>query len=134
MSRRTNWQIYLANYIDDVRALEFEWGKFDCCQFALGAEVILTGDTRWPEFIASYNSKREAYKLLAKHSDGGLFALLDTRLERIDPVLAQRGDLIGHMTPEGEGVGINDITGIWAAGADGLLLMPHKAAAAAWRL
>jgi len=80
----------LADYITDHLGRPFEWGEHDCVLFAVGWLEIATGR----DYLSQYKpwaSAREAARKVA--AAGGLEALFDANLQRINPHMAVDGDI-----------------------------------------
>lgn len=132
--RVPNWQIKFADFIKDNLDHGFEWGSFDCFQFCVQTERTITGETRWESHEGGYTNKLGAAVKIRKSKADSLWELVDQRMERKSPLMAQRGDWVGHITPEGEAMGIMDEKGFWAVGEDGLKLIHRSEAKVAWSL
>lgn len=92
MQRFEDWPERLVDYVAQRDARKFEWGNAaqDCCSFANGGVIALTGEDLMAD-IPPYASAEEADLILA---DTSLEALMDARLtRRASPGMAQRGDV-----------------------------------------
>jgi hypothetical protein len=92
MQRFDDWPERLVEYIAARSERRFEWGKDkqDCCSFANGGVIAITGEDLMAD-IPDYSSADEADLILA---DTSLEALMDARLARREsPAFAQRGDV-----------------------------------------
>lgn len=80
----------LAGYITSHLGRPFKWGEHDCVLFAVGWLEIATGR----DYLGQYKPWSSAREATRKVSDaGGLEALFDANLQRINPHLAVDGDL-----------------------------------------
>ncbi len=90
MQRFANWPDLLVEYIGARESHPFSWGKGkqDCCSFANGGVIAITGVDLMAD-IPNYASSDEADEILKTP----LAELLDARLPRCSIGLAQRGDI-----------------------------------------
>ena len=136
MKRYENWPSLLAACVQRHRHRPFKWGRFDCATFAALAIKAMTGENALQDF--KWKSKEEAIALLRKH--GGLVAMIDQRLERVDVPYAQRGDIVLVEHEGGEGnmrsrwMAVCTGGDAWGPGATGLVAAPMSAAVIAWRV
>lgn len=130
--RVDNWPRALDEYVELKRSAAFEWGANDCAAFAKGA-VEAISDTDLSDLDMNYRTALGAKRFLAKHDCEDLWALIDTRFERVDVKQAQRGDLIAHKT-EDKSVGVC-LSGMFATVGDkGLIFATFDDAISAWRV
>lgn len=116
----------LAEYITDHLTSPFEWGKNDCCLFAVGYLEIATGR----DYLTQYKPWASAKEAIRKVDEaGGLEGLFDAELERINPHLAVDGDiaLIDRTAFIFSGPHIVSV------GESGLVFLNRMDAKAAWR-
>lgn len=133
--RRKDWPERFSEFLVKNADRPFQWGDFDCSQFAIEAEIAITGDSRFWDFHGGYKSKRGAGHRLKRSGYENVWELVDCRLERLDSVkLAQRGDVIGHVTSDGESLGICTGARFAASGPNGIVFCPLSDAVCAWRL
>lgn len=77
---------YIASHLDKP----FEWGKNDCVLFAIGWLEHSTGR----DFLGAYKPWHSAKEAIRKVDDaGGLESLFDASLTRINPHMADDGDI-----------------------------------------
>lgn len=77
---------YIASHLDRP----FEWGGNDCVLFAIGWLEMATGR----DYLGPYKPWSSAAEAIRKVDQaGGLAALFDARLDRINPRLAVDGDI-----------------------------------------
>jgi len=89
MNRLDNWPALLAQYFLEKKDQPFVWGKNDCCRFADGAVIAITGQSMMKSF--SYTSEKQALRLLKTR----LEELASKELGKsIKPAFAQRGDVV----------------------------------------
>ncbi|MFZ2996292.1 DUF6950 family protein [Sphingobium sp.] len=103
MHRLPDWDARLAAYLEPLRTRPFAWGRYDCCLFAAGAVMAMTGVDPMPEFRGRYSTPIGSLRALTRYGAGALDATLDTKFERIVANLAQRGDIV----MSGAALGIN---------------------------
>jgi len=89
MKRLDNWPRLLADYLELKKDEPFVWGVNDCCRFADGAVIAITGHSMMKSF--NYTNEKEALRLLKT----GLETLTSNELgQSIKPAFAQRGDVV----------------------------------------
>lgn len=136
MHRLPDWDARLAAYLEPLRARPFAWGKHDCCLFAAGAVLAMTGVDPMPEFRGRYSTPIGSLRALTRYGAGTLDATLDTKFERVEASLAQRGDIV----MSGAALGINFGAFLIAVGSeegrDGLVRIDRAAwdMPIAWRV
>jgi len=91
--RIPTWEDALANYIAIKRHAPFEYGVNDCCLFAAGAVLEITGEDPMPEFRGKYDSLKGSLKVIKEIGAGTLEATLDGKFPEVGIGYAQRGDL-----------------------------------------
>jgi hypothetical protein len=116
----------IAAYITEHINLPFRWGENDCCTFAVGWVQIKTGKDYLTEH-RPWRTAREASKKLRALS--GLFFLFDSHLMRINPNMAQDGDL----TIIDGTASIFSGRHVVSVGLDGLVYRDRSEAECAWR-
>lgn len=92
MQRFPDWPERFVAYIAERNEQRFAWGhgKQDCCSFANGGVIAMTGVDLMAD-IPAYASAEEADLILSTTS---LEELMDARLPRREtPAFAQRGDV-----------------------------------------
>jgi len=87
------WEDALANYIAIKRHEPFEYGVNDCCLFAAGAVIEVTGQDPMPEFRGKYDSLKGSLTVIKEIGAGTLEATLDGKFPEVAIGHAQRGDL-----------------------------------------
>ncbi len=87
------WEDALANYIAIKRHEPFEYGVNDCCLFAAGAVIEVTGEDPMPEFRGKYDSLKGSLTVIKEIGAGTLEATLDGKFPEVAIGHAQRGDL-----------------------------------------
>jgi hypothetical protein len=91
--RITTWEDALVNYIATKRHEPFEYGVNDCCLFAAGAVIEVTGEDPMSEFRGKYDSLKTSLKVIKEIGAGTLEATLDGKFPEVAISHAQRGDL-----------------------------------------
>lgn len=91
--RILTWQDTLVNYIASKRHEPFEYGVNDCCMFAAGAVLEMTGEDPMSEFRGQYDSLKGSLKVIKEIGAGTLELTLDSKFEEVSIGYAQRGDL-----------------------------------------
>lgn len=87
------WEDALSNYIAIKRHEPFEYGVNDCCLFAAGAVIEVTGEDPMPEFRGKYDSLKGSLTVIKEIGAGTLEATLDGKFPEVAIGHAQRGDL-----------------------------------------
>lgn len=131
--RYENWPNLLEAYIDSKRNEPFKWGTNDCALFAKGAIETVLVESSTSDLVIRYRSATGAMKWLVDHEADDLWDYMDKHFERIPVKMAQRGDLIGHITTDKSlGVCLN---GMFATPSDdGLMFVSLDDAVTAWRI
>jgi hypothetical protein len=130
--RFREWPQLLEDYVQSRMAEPFAWGHHDCCRFAAGAVLAITGEDRMPEY--HYASELAAAKLI--RAAGSLEALVRRALG--DPLasvaLARRGDVLLAEFERGETVGVCLGDRSAFAAEVGLVHRPTLSCRLAWRI
>lgn len=125
--RLQSWEKHLDDFLCSVGA--FEWGKTDCCMFAVGAVKAITGIDYGKDY--EHRSKIGAAKLLSKH--GGVEAIATKHLGEPKPAaFAKRGDVVSLDTGDGIALGICVGDKIAAMKEDGLTFLSSARTQKAW--
>jgi len=91
--RIPTWENALSNYVAEKRHEPFEYGVNDCCLFAAGAVLQITGEDPMPEFRGKYDSLKGSLTVIKEIGAGTLEATLDGKFPEVAIGHAQRGDL-----------------------------------------
>jgi hypothetical protein len=137
MSRAADWPTQLAVYLTSVKGKPFAWAENDCCTFAAGAVLAITGVDHLGPYRGKYATAKGATRILTKAGGlhGWVVKCLGEPLAR--PALAQRGDVVLFETQDTFGpaaLGICVGAQIAAPGPDRMVLVPLTLATAAWRV
>jgi len=130
--RPSGWPERLTAYIESRRAAEFTWGEHDCCWFANGAVIAMTGVDRMPDY--SYTTELGAARLIKRA--GSLDALVCRALgDSIHPAQAGRGDVVIADLENGSTLGIclGEMCA-FAADVGGITFRPRSMIRSAWRI
>lgn len=128
MIRISTWESALAEYIEIKRPEPFVYGVNDCCMFAAGAVIAMTGEDPMEEFRGQYNSLATSVRALQEIGAGTLEATLDGKFPVIETARAQRGDLAFFD----QSVGVVAGAFAWFASDDGLERIPRHMWDKAW--
>lgn len=131
--RPNDWPERLAEFIEANLHTPFNWGTHDCSQFVIKCEIAVTGSTKYQDSIGKYKTKRGAAMHLKGQGFDGLWDYVSSRYTEIDKAFANRGDVVGHITPDGESVGIMIGNTIACVGDDGIIFKPINEAHRFWR-
>ena len=91
--RISTWEDALVNYVALKRHEPFEYGVNDCCMFAAGAVLEMTGEDPMSEFRGEYDSLKGSLKVIKEIDEGTLKLTLDGKFPEVSIGYAQRGDL-----------------------------------------
>ena len=129
MNRLDNWPALLAQYFLEKKDQPFVWGKNDCCRFADGAVIAITGQSMMQSF--NYTTEKQALRLLKT----SLETLTSNELgQSIKPALAQRGDVVLIKRGEMPALAICD-GAVWhGAGQFGIESGSMAEAICAWKV
>lgn len=116
----------LPDYIASHLEKKFQWGANDCILFAVGWLERSTGRDYLSQHMPWKNARQAMRKV---ESLGGLVALFDANLERVEPNLASDGDI---CVVEGTA---SLFTGAYvvSVGENGLVFKDRTEAGNAWR-
>lgn len=129
MNRLDNWPALLAKYFLEKKDQPFEWGKNDCCRFADGAVIAITGQSMMQSF--NYASEKQALRLLKTR----LEELASKELgQSIKPTLAQRGDVVLIQRGEMPALAVCDGTVWHGAGLTKMETGQMSEAICAWKV
>jgi hypothetical protein len=146
VTRRSDWQSRLHNFIQANRNKPFQWGSWDCCLWVASAIQAMTDVDIAADWRGKYSSATEAAGVCQQvcgDASVGAMAAHVAGVEQMSetPVLhAQRGDmlLLDNPTAElGESLGLVSFNGYeaWAIATSGLVLVDIAAhAKRAWRV
>jgi hypothetical protein len=91
MTRVSDWEARLSEYIASKRNVTFEWGVDDCCTFSAGAVEALTDVDPMPEYRGQYDTALGSARALGGKK---LEEVLDEKFPEVPIGFAQRGDLV----------------------------------------
>lgn len=123
----------LIAFLGERLSAPFAWRDNDCCSFAFEAVRVQTGHDAWAEERDRYSTAKTAAQVIRRY--GSIEAIADSRFERTEPGLAQRGDIA--LVPSGRAEGettlaIFEGATIVAVGEANLVRLPRRIALAAW--
>jgi hypothetical protein len=121
-------------YIAQCAGKPFNYGAFDCTQFAIACEKAIHGNTLFPELDRAYTTERQGLSIMAGLGFRYVWSLVDSRLKEVCIADAKRGDLVGHITG-GQSFGIYaSKAGFYCASeSGGVMLLPLCDAVKVWR-
>ena len=98
--KRTDWDIRLMSYIDDVRNEPFQWGVHDCLTFANGATTAQCGSGFADDcLLCEYETPRGAllkfHRWMRANDYSDIVEAVDDRLNRIYAKFLPRGAIVG---------------------------------------
>lgn len=131
--RIADWPSTLFEHIDSARFQEFQWGVHDCCLFASDCCLAICGKDPAQSYRGKYTTEIGAKRAL-KQQHGSVEAAFDAMFERVNPALAQRGDVVLFEGEFGPTAGIQGQDGVvWSVGLNGLALVKPDVTIA-WRV
>lgn len=136
MSRVLGWPQRLHAYVTHHIRLPFKWGEHDCCTFCSGAVAEVIGERPFAEMLGGYSTRLGAIRRVRKLGYDNVLQILDERFERIDPRMAQRGDIV-CLRDEEEVIPVLAVCmGMHAAALseNGQTFVPMRDAEIAWRI
>lgn len=140
MRRIDDWPTRLAQFIDSRAEVPFAWGTNDCGLFACDAVLEIAGIDMAADMRGAYDSEEGAYDQMEVLCGGDLEAYAvqiaaDHELAEINPLKAQRGDVVLWRTELGPTLGIIglDGQGLFVT-PKGLLSVPLRSLDRAWRI
>lgn len=135
VTRLPDWEDRLAAYLAERHAASrfgyahaIDAAQDDCCTFAAGAVLAITGVDAMAEFRGRYRTRIGSLRALRRIGAGSLADTLDGKFGRIRPAFAQRGDLV--MT--GSGLAVCMGAEALQAGDEGLQRVPREEWVTAW--
>jgi hypothetical protein len=127
------WPMLLDNYVEAMKARAFEWGSLDCVTFAANWRAIVTGNDAIAQWRGTYNTEREALKLIASLGCDSLEEL-GTKLfgepDPLGPKFAGRGDLVMAQRALGISLGAR---GAFLS-SEGLHFLPARDFTTVWKV
>ena len=129
MKRLDNWPALLAKYFAEKKDHPFVWGVNDCCRFADGAVIAITGQSMMTSF--NYTNEKQALRLLKTR----LEELTSKELgQSIKPAFAQRGDVVMVQRSEMPSLAICDGSVWHGAGLTKMETGQMSEAICAWKV
>lgn len=135
ITRFPDWELRLGDYLESSEAKRFRYGTFDCCKFAAGAVIAMTGVDLMDGF--QYDNARSAKVLMPK----GLIPIFSQVMQKfgcaqVKPTFARRGDLIAGFVSYKPAIGIVGLDGRRAHFVlrKGLAGFPVSVCEMAWRV
>lgn len=141
--RPEDWPRRLAAFLMRRRRLAFAWGRTDCLMTAADWVAEMRGFDPAARWRGRYTTALGAARVLARAGYASLEEALDAVLETVQPVRAQRGDLVLLPVPGREDAGeslarmaVGIVTGPEAMvpQPEGVADLPVRLAVGAWRV
>ncbi|AUS01885.1 hypothetical protein NVP2044O_21 [Vibrio phage 2.044.O._10N.261.51.B8] len=99
----------------------FEWGTCDCCTFTCDFVKTVTdvdpAEKHRGHYATEYGSKRALIKY------GTVEESFDRHFDRVEPVMAKRGDVVMYSSPQGDTLGIKWSGGVLTISDAGVTLV-----------
>ncbi len=118
MMRNPDWAKRLHEAIQAAIERPFLWGENDCCLFAADCCAAVCGVDPAADYRGRYTTETGAKRALAKRH-GSLEAAWDACFQRVEPAMAQRGDVCVHEAPEGRAVAVRWAGAWWGLTVQG---------------
>ncbi len=135
IARLEDWSPRLLAWLGEVRHRPFAAGRLDCGLFGAGAVLAQTGVDLAADWRGGYGTIRDGLRLLRRAGYADQIDVAARHLPEIDPATAQFGDLAALETPEGLALTVvQGATAVYAAGPDGMRIMPKGGATRAFRV
>lgn len=97
MARYPDWPQRLNKYLVGVKAKQIVYGEHDCCTFAAGAVMAMTGEDPMAEFRGRYSSKGESDDALREIGAGDLYRTLRRKFgPPVKGCRGRKGDIAFH--------------------------------------
>lgn len=122
LTRLSNWESLLSEYIASKRDQPFSYGVNDCCYFCFGAIEAITGQDCMLEFRGQYSNEFGSLRALKEIGQGDLESTMDAKFPVIDIGRAGRGDIAFHTGAIGVVMG----SFAWFVGDDGLVRIDRE--------
>lgn len=139
LTRKPNWPVLLALFIEEKREQPFVWGVNDCCLFSCDWLTILTGvdPAGFYQLRGHYTTALSAVRFLK--SVGGVESIaerwaLAQGWERVPLSYAQRGSLTTFQTKHGAALGVVNGEMSVFAGVNGLSFVKTSRCSLAWHI
>jgi len=146
MLRYSDWPERLSNFVRQRHDTPFEWGKSDCCLFALDAVQTINGSDPAHFFRGRYSTMRSAFKLLKEFSGGGVEEtvekiFMEMGCKQVPLDLSNSGDVVlmevKNVHPEAHGLTAGilfDKTMAIVQGTDGLVYVDNADIKKVWAI
>lgn len=121
LTRLSNWESPLSEYIASKRNEPFAYGSNDCCYFCFGAIEAITGQDCMAEFRGKYDTEFGSLRALKEIGQGDLESTMDHKFPTVEIALAQRGDIAFF----GGCIGVVMGSFAWFLSDDGLERIPR---------
>lgn len=92
MKRFSDWEVRLSQYLMERKEMPFEYGVNDCCCFAAGAVMAITGEDLMAD-ITAYDSLKTSLKAIKDAGAADISEVIDGKLPEIPVGFASTGDL-----------------------------------------
>lgn len=126
----------LFAFYESRKDTPFEWGKSDCALLAADWIHTYRGVDYAASFRGRYRTELGSKRALSRQGFDSLEAVISDCLGEslAFPAMAQRGDIVLVVTPQGNAVGIVDGMGVMAQGERGIVHVKHGDIQFAWRV
>ena len=126
-----NADMHIASLMEKHKHTEFQWGVFDCSQFAAEALKTLHG---FNISLPAYSSQKEARQVFKKRGGSFVDALKGFGLIEQPAPMAKRGDLVTIKNDDAWGTAVALVVGLHAVCPSnmGLKHVPRDRWIASW--
>ena len=142
MTRKSNWQALLHEFLQAHQFEPFEYGRWDCCLFVGAAVQVMTGIDPAAALRGAYSSRAEAGRFMRRRGvrtvEAAVAAVaVEFDMPETDIPHAQRGDLaLVRNGRRDVSLGLVSLTGceVLLASSSGIWAVPLSLAVRAWHL
>lgn len=139
--RHVNWPIRLEQAITAAQGKSFAWGENDCALFVADCIAAMTGVDPAADFRGTYDSENAAAEIFSQYGELGIESLAEALadengFEALDPVYAQRGDVVLYRAGGALSLGVVHMNGreLITVAPQGVITKPMTTVVKAWRV
>lgn len=133
MERLSDWEQRLGDVVAQRLAVPFAWGSNDCVLFAADCVFAMTGQDLVADWRGQWSDQSSAVRAIVRA--GGLEAAVQgCGLEQIQPLFAQRGDVVLHRQGGVDALAVCVGANLAAPGEAGLMFIGLEHGVQAWRV
>ena len=133
LKRLADWEGRLAGLVAQRIDQPFAWGVNDCVLFAADCIGVMTGIDPVFDLRGQWADRKQALRVITRL--GGLPAAVKARgFEEVQPLFAQRGDLVLHRRDRSDALAICLGSNLAGPSKSGLLFFGLESGVRAWRV